>query len=212
MNNEQYLPLFDEYQYLPLFDEYQYLPLFDEYQQLPLFDEYQYLPLFDEYQQLPTEQLPIEPLQSSTTQTETIISPSKKIPVCRKRKINEIDKNKKIRKNYWRIINSEKNEIMRGAVFLYRFYPMIRSCIIQKSFKLPVKTLMRYVYYSCKVEYKKFNLYFGKAGKSITGNYDRALNKTRINFYKNKNKFTISNKIPIPKYAKEFIERKHIYP
>jgi hypothetical protein len=197
MNNEQYLPLFDEYQYLPLFDEYQYLYLFDEYQYLPLFN-------YNLLEDLSIQQLQTE--QESTSQT------SKKIPVCRKRKINEIDKNKKIRKNYWRIINSEKNEIMRGAVFLYRFYPMIRSCIIQKYFKLPVKTLMRYVYYSCNVEYKKFNLYFGKAGKSITGNYDRALNKTRINFYKNKNEFSISDKIPIPKYAKEFIEKKHIYP
>ena len=138
-----------------------------------------------------------------------------KVLTNKKRKINKINENsenntKKLRIVHWRVINSAENERMRGAVFIYRFYPMIPSNVIQKAFGISVKTLMRYVYFSCDITYEKYNLYFGEAGKSITGNFDRALerNKTRLKY--NKNTYFISNEIPIPIYANKFIKDMNI--
>jgi hypothetical protein len=77
-----------------------------------------------------------------------------------------------IRVMKWRRINTDENENMRSAVWLYRAVPIISSEWLQRKFGIAVKTLMRYVRNSYDVNFKKFNLYFG--GVDTFGNRDRS--------------------------------------
>ena len=61
----------------------------------------------------------------------------------------------------WRRLNTEDNENMRAAVWLYRAIPIISSTLIQKTFNIAVKTLMRYVRSSYDINFEKYGLYFG---------------------------------------------------
>ena len=72
----------------------------------------------------------------------------------------------------WRKINTDDNENMRAAVWLYRAVPVISSKCLQNSFKIAVKTLMRYVHNSYNIHFKKYNLYFGDA--NTFGETDRS--------------------------------------
>ena len=63
-----------------------------------------------------------------------------------------------------RKINTNADERIRSAVWIYRNIPKITSIHIQKSFRVAVKTLMRYVRHSCNIKFKIYNLYFGDVG------------------------------------------------
>merc|ERR1712232_806082 len=63
----------------------------------------------------------------------------------------------------WRKPGSKKNERMRGAVWVYRFAPMVPCYEIKKAFEISGKTLMRYVKDSCLPTFAKYQLYFGEA-------------------------------------------------
>jgi hypothetical protein len=77
----------------------------------------------------------------------------------------------------WRKPGSALNARMRGAVWLYRFAPSVRSKTIQRAFGVSVKSLMRYVYDSCDPAFRAYDLYFGAAGQSVAGMADRALSR-----------------------------------
>lgn len=77
----------------------------------------------------------------------------------------------------WRKRGSALNARMRGAVWLYRFAPSVRSKTIQRAFGVSVKSLMRYVYDSCDPAFRAYDLYFGAAGQSVAGMADRAISK-----------------------------------
>lgn len=71
--------------------------------------------------------------------------------------------NQKRRINFWRTVNSKKNEQLRAAIYLYRFTPH-KLGFLKKQFKIPSKTLMRYIRDSASEEFKIFNLFFGRVG------------------------------------------------
>lgn len=77
----------------------------------------------------------------------------------------------------WRRRGSPENERMRGAVWVYRFAPRVRSKAVQQHFGVAVKSLMRYVYDSCEPEFEQYGLYFGPAGMGPAGKADRALKR-----------------------------------
>ena len=83
----------------------------------------------------------------------------------------------KLRRVPWRHCDSECNERMRAAVWLYRFMPHVPSKLVQQTFGISVKTLMRYVVASCQEQFQTFKLYFGPAGQGVGGLSDRALPK-----------------------------------
>lgn len=77
----------------------------------------------------------------------------------------------------WRRPGSDENMRMRGAVWVYRFVPSVKSKTIQREFRVSVKSLMRYVYDSCQEEFEAYGLYFGAAGRTVAGLADRAVPK-----------------------------------
>tara|TARA_B100000900_G_C20557740_1_gene707512 strand:+ start:141 stop:710 length:570 start_codon:yes stop_codon:yes gene_type:complete len=87
-------------------------------------------------------------------------------------------KNKKsktiIRSNFYRKVDTLQNERLRAALYLYRFTDL-KLGYLKSLFKIPVKTLMRYVDRSCEKKFEKFNLFLGCKG--IVSN-DRALLKS----------------------------------
>lgn len=83
-------------------------------------------------------------------------------------------KKSKIRSNFYRKVNTKQNERLRAALYLYRFTDL-KLGYLKSLFKIPTKTLMRYVDRSCEKKFEKFNLFLGCKG--IVSN-DRALLKS----------------------------------
>jgi hypothetical protein len=94
-----------------------------------------------------------------------------------KRKTPESSDSKLLREVFWRASNSECNQRMQAAVWVYRFMPLVPSKKVQLVFDVAVKTLMRYVKSSCEPGFAEFGLYFGPAGQGVGGHADRALPK-----------------------------------
>jgi hypothetical protein len=110
-----------------------------------------------------------------TTTTAIVMSTGRKPRAKRKRGPNPVEKPLGRRTVEWRVPGSPKNELMRAAVWTFRFVPRMRSRDVQLLFGVPVKSLMRYVYDSCKPEFAAYNLFFGEAGHGDAGNRDRAI-------------------------------------
>jgi hypothetical protein len=66
---------------------------------------------------------------------------------------------------------------MRSAVWLYRFAPGVPFAAIKKAFGVSRRSLNFYVKASCQSTAEQYNLYFGAAGRGISGMADRALTR-----------------------------------
>lgn len=110
----------------------------------------------------------------------------------------------------WRKPGSDKNHRMRGAVWVYRFAPLVPSHAVQKAFGVSVKSMMRYVKDSCNPDFQKYDLFFGIAGKSVAGLADRALERGRKGHRKSVKSTGYKLNMHtngIPKLAREFLEQ-----
>jgi hypothetical protein len=51
-------------------------------------------------------------------------------------------------------------ERLRGAVWIYRFSPHVKKCVIRQHFGVSATTLLRYVEQSFDARFERFGLYF----------------------------------------------------
>jgi hypothetical protein len=110
----------------------------------------------------------------------------------------------------WRKPGSDKNHRMRGAVWVYRFAPSVPSYAVQEAFGVSVKSMMRYVKDSCNPDFQKYGLFFGRAGKSVAGLADRALERGRKGHRKSVKSTGYKLNMHadgMPKLAREFLEQ-----